>query len=58
MEDKSWKKFSKWLLKEIQLGNARIKDKRKGRSAGGMVTGIRKTLEIKNMRKEILSTQK
>lgn len=26
-----------------------IKDKRKGRSAGGMLTGIRKTLKVKNI---------
>lgn len=47
------KKTEKWLPKEfIWEMQGSYKDKRKGRSAGETLTGIRKTLKVKKIRKE------
>lgn len=62
-ELKSWKRIEKWLPKEFrwEIQDA-VKDKKKDRSAGGMLTGkrekIRKTLEVKKVnidRRDIIS---
>lgn len=53
IELKNWKKAEKWLPKEFMWEiQGAYKDKKKGRSAGGMITGIRKTLKVKNVGKE------
>lgn len=56
---KNWKKTEKWLPKEFRWETqGAYKDKRKGRSAGGTLTGIRKTLKVKNVgtgKRDILS---
>lgn len=50
---KNWKRTEKWLSKEYRWKMQGVnKDKKKGRRAGGMLTGIRKTLTTKNIEKE------
>lgn len=51
-EMKNWKRTEKWLPKEYRWEmQGANKDKKKGRSAGGMLTGIKNTLTIKNIEK-------
>lgn len=50
---KNWKRTEKWLPKEYRWEIQGVnKDKKKGRSTGGMLTGIRKALIVKNIEKE------
>lgn len=52
-ETKNWKRIEKWLPKEYRWEvQWAIKDKKKGRRAGEMLTGIRKTLIVKSIEKE------
>lgn len=49
-ELKSWKKIEKWLPKEFRWEiQGAVKDKKKGRSVGGMLTGIKKSLKVKKV---------
>lgn len=52
-EAKNWKRIEKWLPKEFRWEmQGAYKEKKRGRIAGRMLTGIRKTLRVKNVEKE------
>lgn len=52
-EVKIWKRTEKWLPKEYRWEIQGVnKDKKKERSAGGMLIGIKKALIVKNIEKE------
>lgn len=53
IELKKLEEGRKMATERIHMGNTRcIQRQKKGRSAGGMITGIRKTLKVKNVGKE------
>jgi len=61
IEDKKWKKLRKTLPTEYRWEmQSATKDKVKGRSAGGMLVGVRKTLAVKytgREKKDLMSTE-
>jgi len=53
IEDKKWKIINKMLLKDYRWEmQSATRDKVKGRSAGGMLVGVKKTIVTKDLKKE------